>query len=230
MRLSLRTAGLGLLVSLLLAAPAAAQEPVSGGAAAPDPGSPAPGGTSAPATLVPVAPVIDPEQELIRQRVKHLRTLERRHDRLARKLARLAGRKVARATRRPLHDFETVQEVTAVKRKLGKRIRFLRERIAFYTTGEGQWIVRRRDIPAWGHQWLDRMGYCESGNHGGYRANTGNGFYGRYQFNAQTWYGTTQYGLPAARTLPHLASPAEQDVRAWVVRLHRGTQPWPKCG
>jgi hypothetical protein len=65
---------------------------------------------------------------------------------------------------------------------------------------------------------------CESGSSGGYSANTGNGFYGAYQFDLQTWQSVGGSGNPAA------ASPAEQDRRAAMLYAQRGSSPWPVCG
>ena len=66
-----------------------------------------------------------------------------------------------------------------------------------------------------------RLRQCESGNN--YKINTGNGYYGAYQFSAGTWraYGGTG--------LPHQASPAEQDRRARLLYQARGWAPWPGC-
>ena len=63
---------------------------------------------------------------------------------------------------------------------------------------------------------------CEAG--GNYAINTGNGFYGAYQFNAGTWRSVGGIGLP------HLATPAEQDRRAKILYSQRGRSPWPICG
>lgn len=63
---------------------------------------------------------------------------------------------------------------------------------------------------------------CESG--GNYSANTGNGFYGAYQFTQQTWASVGGTGSPAA------ASPAEQDARAAALLARSGSSPWPACG
>jgi hypothetical protein len=62
---------------------------------------------------------------------------------------------------------------------------------------------------------------CESG--GNYRADTGNGYYGAYQFALSTWRGLQLPGLPSS------ASPQIQDDAA--VRLQRldGWDPWPRC-
>lgn len=63
---------------------------------------------------------------------------------------------------------------------------------------------------------------CESG--GNYSTNTGNGFYGAYQFTQSTWQSVGGSGNPAA------ASPAEQDKRAAMLYAQQGSSPWPVCG
>jgi hypothetical protein len=63
---------------------------------------------------------------------------------------------------------------------------------------------------------------CESG--GNYSTNTGNGFYGAYQFTQSTWESVGGSGSPAA------ASPAEQDKRAAILYAKSGPGPWPVCG
>jgi predicted nucleic acid-binding Zn-ribbon protein len=72
---------------------------------------------------------------------------------------------------------------------------------------EGGWAALRR---------------CESG--GNYQTNTGNGFYGAYQFDLQTW------GTVGGTGLPSDAPPEEQDARAKALYAQRGSQPWPVCG
>ncbi|WP_414042307.1 transglycosylase family protein [Macrococcus sp. EM39E] len=66
------------------------------------------------------------------------------------------------------------------------------------------------------------LAQCESGNNPS--INTGNGFYGMYQFDLQTWRGVGGYGYP------HQASAAEQTKRAQILYNQRGAQPWPVCG
>ena len=68
---------------------------------------------------------------------------------------------------------------------------------------------------------LERIKQCESG--GNYSTNTGNGYYGAYQFNQSTWNSNGGSGNPAA------ASPAEQDRVAANLYAKRGGQPWPTC-
>lgn len=66
---------------------------------------------------------------------------------------------------------------------------------------------------------LARIRMRESG--GNYAINTGNGYYGAYQFNLATWRGVGGSGLPSE------ASPAEQDMRAQTLYDRRGCSPWP---
>ena len=69
---------------------------------------------------------------------------------------------------------------------------------------------------------LDAIAACESG--GDYSINTGNGFYGAYQFDQGTWESVGGSGLPSD------ASPAEQDYRASLLYSQAGSSPWPVCG
>jgi hypothetical protein len=66
-----------------------------------------------------------------------------------------------------------------------------------------------------------RLRQCESGNN--YRANTGNGYYGAYQFELRTWRGLGYSGYP------HNAAPATQDAAARELQADRGWSPWPAC-
>lgn len=59
---------------------------------------------------------------------------------------------------------------------------------------------------------------CESG--GNYSINTGNGYYGAYQFDLGTWRSVGGSGRPSD------ASPAEQDARALALWRSRGWGPW----
>lgn len=70
--------------------------------------------------------------------------------------------------------------------------------------------------------WLWSTRQCESG--GNYGTNTGNGFYGAYQFVLSTWYSVGGHGLP------NRAAPLEQDYRAVKLRRIAGTGQWPVCG
>jgi len=66
-----------------------------------------------------------------------------------------------------------------------------------------------------------RLRQCESG--GNYSTNTGNGFYGAYQFDVRTWRGLGYQGLPSN------AAPSTQDTAARTLQSQRGWQPWPAC-
>ena len=62
---------------------------------------------------------------------------------------------------------------------------------------------------------------CES--NGDYTINTGNTFYGAYQFAAGTWRKLGYAGLP------HEAAPAVQDEAARKLQGSSGWGPWPAC-
>ena len=62
---------------------------------------------------------------------------------------------------------------------------------------------------------------CESGDN--YGADTGNGYYGAYQFSLSTWQSLGYGGLPSQ------AAPAEQDAAAQRLFDRAGWSPWPVC-
>ena len=62
---------------------------------------------------------------------------------------------------------------------------------------------------------------CESG--GNYAINTGNGYYGAYQFAPGTWRKLGYSGLP------HEATPDTQDEAARKLQNQQGWAPWPAC-
>ncbi|HXY44502.1 MAG TPA: transglycosylase family protein [Acidimicrobiales bacterium] len=62
---------------------------------------------------------------------------------------------------------------------------------------------------------------CESGDN--YSEDTGNGYYGAYQFSLATWYGLGLSGLPSD------ASPATQDEAAQELETEYGWGQWPGC-
>jgi hypothetical protein len=70
----------------------------------------------------------------------------------------------------------------------------------------------------------------ESGNR--YSINTGNGYYGAYQFLPSTWNATAQRaGRPdLVGVLPSNASPADQDAMAQALYATNGRQPWSGDG
>lgn len=66
-----------------------------------------------------------------------------------------------------------------------------------------------------------KLRMCEAG--GNYQRNSGNGYYGAYQFDLGTWWANGGEGYP------HQAAPATQDAIAKKVQSLRGWQPWPSC-
>ena len=63
---------------------------------------------------------------------------------------------------------------------------------------------------------------CESG--GNPKTNTGNGYYGLYQFSATTWHSLGGSGLPSDN------SASEQTYRAQLLFKKAGAGQWPSCG
>jgi hypothetical protein len=63
--------------------------------------------------------------------------------------------------------------------------------------------------------------WCESSND--YSANTGNGYYGAYQFSLETWWWLGYAGYPDQ------APPNVQDEAALVLYGIYGWTPWPSC-
>ena len=68
--------------------------------------------------------------------------------------------------------------------------------------------------------WL-QLRECESGDN--YTENTGNGFYGAYQFSEQTW---SNLGYPGR---PDLKPPQMQDQAAMKLESESGWGQWPAC-
>jgi hypothetical protein len=73
--------------------------------------------------------------------------------------------------------------------------------------------------PAGGVWYELRM--CESGDD--YSINTGNGYYGAYQFSLSTWYSLGYTGLPSN------APPYVQDAAAQKLQAEAGWGQWPAC-
>ena len=66
---------------------------------------------------------------------------------------------------------------------------------------------------------LARLRSCE----GSYTSNTGNGYYGAYQYDLKTWGNYQGYANAS------LAPPAVQDQKVWETYQRRGWSPWPSC-
>ena len=75
-------------------------------------------------------------------------------------------------------------------------------------------------IAATGDVW-SKLAFCEAG--GRPDTNTGNGFYGMYQFTLPTWRAVGGSGLPSE------ASAEEQTHRAQILQARSGWGQWPAC-
>ncbi|WP_295027748.1 resuscitation-promoting factor [uncultured Mobiluncus sp.] len=75
-------------------------------------------------------------------------------------------------------------------------------------------------IAATGDVW-SKLAFCEAG--GRPDTNTGNGFYGMYQFTLPTWRSVGGSGLPSE------ASAEEQTHRAQILQARSGWGQWPAC-
>ena len=82
-------------------------------------------------------------------------------------------------------------------------------------------LARRRRTDPTPAQWA-ALRHCESTDN--YLVNTGNGYYGAYQFDQSTWESVGGTGRP------HWAAPVVQDARARLLYALRGAGPWPICG
>lgn len=68
---------------------------------------------------------------------------------------------------------------------------------------------------------------CIRSFEGWYTANTGNGYYGAYQFLRSTWDGVAKRWAPRlVGVRPDLAAPRDQDYLAWKLYQDRGLRPW----
>ena len=81
--------------------------------------------------------------------------------------------------------------------------------------------VKRKSFSGGLDQAFAQLRQCEAG--GNYARNSGNGYYGAYQYNNGTW---GNYGGYARADL---APPAVQDQKAYETYQSRGWAPWPAC-
>jgi hypothetical protein len=79
----------------------------------------------------------------------------------------------------------------------------------------------RRPVVVPGSDVWAKLRFCEAG--GDYTRNSGNGYYGAYQFSISTW---ANYG---GFVRPDTAPPAVQDAKAQATQAARGWTPWPAC-
>lgn len=85
-----------------------------------------------------------------------------------------------------------------------------------------RWVIGWRNLSAYDKAWAINTSSCESGRNP--TTNTGNGYYGAFQFSASTAYAA------GFQTLPHYTSLHEQDVRSVRWRNIAGASQWPVCG
>lgn len=71
---------------------------------------------------------------------------------------------------------------------------------------------------------LLRMRRCEWDPRQRWKTNTGNGYYGAFQFDMRTWRSVGGWSRP------DLNSPLNQKYRAVLLIKRRGYSPWPNCG
>jgi hypothetical protein len=137
--------------------------------------------------------------------------LTRKAWRLADRVAELRGRGFSpKAYRRQVRDDPPA--------RLADRVRDLRRDLRDAKRDR----ARKRAAGAAAPPALEAIAACESG--GNPATNTGNGFYGKYQFTLSTWQSVGGTGNPAA------ASEAEQNRRAAMLYAREGAAPWPVCG
>jgi hypothetical protein len=159
--------------------------------------------------------------------------LTRKASPLARALARARHERFsARAYRRRVSDdppAAIARRIRTLRAEIEREHR--RQRRAAARRAAARWAAAARPAPApapaargggAASPTLEAIAACESG--GNAAANTGNGFYGKYQFTQSTWQSVGGTGNPAA------ASEAEQNRRAAILYAREGASPWPVCG
>ena len=138
-------------------------------------------------------------------RANRVQDLTRRAVRLAHRVANARDERFAAAAERRRLRGQAPAEVLA-------RMRDLRR--------ERRRAVREARAPA-ASPVLEAIAACESG--GNPATDTGNGFYGKYQFSLETWAAVGGSGNPAQAS-------GEQDKRAAILYAQAGSSPWPVCG
>jgi hypothetical protein len=131
--------------------------------------------------------------------------------RLARRLAKVRKREFHGAHFRATLRGDDAHELRARVKELRGRVTHARRAAAEPKSGA---------VSTPGY--LQAIAACESG--GNPATDTGNGFYGKYQFTQSTWAAVGGSGNPAA------APEAEQDRRAAMLYARQGSTPWPVCG
>jgi hypothetical protein len=84
------------------------------------------------------------------------------------------------------------------------------------------WVKRFHRFPVFWQRWAHGTSWCEA-RHNPY-TNTGNGFYGGFQYTLQTAH------VAGFRRRPDLTTWYEQGVRSIRYAMAHGTGAWPRCG
>jgi hypothetical protein len=134
--------------------------------------------------------------------------------RLARRVARVEGERLAPAYARTVRSWSLT--------KLTRHHRHLRRELRSARRARAQARAHARVAASTASPALEAIAACESG--GNPQTDTGNGFYGKYQFTLDTWQAIGGSGNPAQ------ASEAEQDRRAAALLAQAGAGQWPVCG
>jgi hypothetical protein len=135
--------------------------------------------------------------------------------RLARQVARVEGKRLAPGYGRVARSW-SLTKLTRHHRHLRRELRSARRARTEARRAEAR-AAATTASPA-----LEAIAACESG--GNPQTDTGNGFYGKYQFTLGTWQAVGGSGNPAQ------ASEGEQDRRAATLLAQAGPGQWPVCG
>lgn len=127
----------------------------------------------------------------------------------------------------PVPNFDTEVLVPLKKIQEADRLKAVEDaRVAAEAQRLQQHAQAPKSVPAApiavsGNDVWARLRQCEAG--GNYAINTGNGYYGAYQYDLGTWanYGGFRY--------PSDAPPNVQDQKARETQAARGWSPWPAC-
>lgn len=87
---------------------------------------------------------------------------------------------------------------------------------------EHYWVKRFRAFPMYWQRWAHATSWCEARHRA--NTNTGNGFYGAFQYTLQTAW------VAGFRRRPDLTTWHEQGVRSVRYAMRYGTGAWPVCG
>lgn len=131
--------------------------------------------------------------------------------RLAKRVARVRGETLETGYRTTARSW-TIRKLERHHRHLTRELRSARRERA----------AERRAERSVASPQLEAIAACESG--GNPSTDTGNGFYGKYQFTLATWQAVGGSGNPAQ------APEGEQDRRAQMLMDRAGPGQWPVCG